>query len=118
MLHLVTGALALTVGMKPMPTSTRAPAALMASDMGCTPMGLFGKAMPASCSMAGATPIVVGPDGKGKYAGGDNAIGANPVRTGSSSQFLASGESLGKSLGFVQTSAPASGSTMAPMDFN
>ena len=76
MFSLITAALALTAAVKAPSSSARAHAMMNAS---LESKG-FGK-LPASCSMAGATPMMV----DGSYSGGDTLAGA-PVRTGDGSK--------------------------------
>jgi hypothetical protein len=95
MLSLVTGALSLTVGLQSMPASTRVPTVSMVSSFGKD----FGK-LPASVSMAGATPVVVG-EGGGSYKGGDTlSCEMNARRESMSSDFVyGARESLGEAIG-------------------
>lgn len=97
MLSLVTSALALTVGVGPIiSSSARAPAVSMVQ--GCSPQGIFGK-LPDSVSMAGAVPVFVGSDGT-KVDGYSGE--STPVRKGFASEFVYGPRtSMGEALGCV-----------------
>ena len=111
MFSLITAALALTAAVKAPSSSARAHAMMNAS---LESKG-FGK-LPASCSMAGATPMMV----DGSYSGGD-ALSETPVRTGHNSDFVyGSRVPLSQALG---CSTPAGGKAstqglLKPMNFN
>ena len=118
MMYLVTSALALTVGMRPMGATTRAPAVEMKATK---PIWPFVSKLPASCSMAGATPMIIGPDGKGSYAGGDTLAG-DETRTGRSEDFVASYTPMGQVVGCVIPTAaaakPTEGALQMPINAN
>ena len=117
MLSLVTCALALNVAVKPVSTAMRAPAPslLMNGDS-----KTFGK-LPESVSMAGACPVLVGPNGKEAGYSGSSA----PVRAGSCSGFVYESAvplsaALGMSFkeGVEGRVVPTKNAMVMPMNFN
>jgi hypothetical protein len=114
MLSLVTSALALTVGMQ-VPMSSRAPGVSMMAVGG--QVVDFGK-LPASVSMAAATPVVVGKDST-KYSGGDT-LSKPTVRKGAYSEFVDNRTPLSQAVGsqFTVDRAPTGTPLLKPMDYN
>lgn len=84
MLQVVTSALALTVGMRTMQPTARAHATMNVKSFESKQS--FGS-LPASVSMAGATPIVVGQGGKASYTGGAKLAEHNPQNSRETKPF-------------------------------
>ena len=122
MLHLVTSALSLTVGMSPVATSSRVSGALMVESLerkACYDRNQG--SLPASVSMAGATPVFVGGDGFEKYIGG-STLHEKEEMSGWGSGFVYEDRTpLGQAIGCVVPTAgkvPSKGAMLKPMDFN